>query len=70
MQIVYKVTNNIEYLSKIYRWCCEQWPNSIDWTIISERINWNTGDLTVEYGFEDQGKGLLFRLVWIDEYNS
>lgn len=60
----------MEHLSKIYQWCCNQWPNSTDWDILTEKINWKTGDLTVTYEFTDPNKRLLFYLVWVDSFKS
>lgn len=66
--IVYKITADMDHLSKIYHWLCNHWPASSDWEILTERINWKTGDLTVEYVFKSQDKSLLFCLVWMDQY--
>lgn len=68
VHIVYKITADMEHLSKIYQWLCDQWPLNEGWNILTERVNWKTGDLTVEYGFTSQDKSLLFCLVWVDKY--
>ena len=60
----------MDSLSKIYQWCCDQWPNQSDWDIIDERINWRTGDLTVTYKFTDNNKRLLFYFVWVDKLKN
>ena len=66
----YKITANMEHQSKIYQWCCNQWPASSDWEMLTERINWKTGDLTIEYKFQNPDKSLLFCLVWMENYNG
>lgn len=65
-----ELTDSMENLGKIYRWCCNQWPNKDGWDVIAERINWESGDLTVTYKFIDPSRRLLFYLIWVDTLNN
>lgn len=71
MQMIYTIRGSMEYLSQIYRWCCDQWPNdSSGWDIVNEYINWQNGDLTVTYSFTDTNKSMLFCLVWMNSLDN
>ena len=66
----YTIIDNMENLSKIYHWCCDQWHGDDSWRIVDEKIIWKANKLSVTYEFTDNNTRLLFYLIWIDNYNS
>ena len=60
------IKGSMEHCSCVYRWCQDRWPNRSGWNILSEVIQWETGDIKVLYEFEHTDKAVLFSLVWLD----